>query len=241
MCCWLPFLRGLPATKRSRSPAQRSLSVSVGRGVISLVLLLFASCPMLPGQHCWSPASLFPSLPLGGIAVLWLAGCLGSPTASLGLLRGTCEQGCALTPRRRGTRSSGDLLEASVRMGMSVGALALAVLFSSWSCYVCSVPTGPNSPGAGDLRTAPQDTAACHRPAPDARRGSLAAGNELGGGGCFPPWAVLWLWKPLPQCLPSLGAPWQARQRRAELQKARVMQSYYEAKARREKKIKSKK
>ncbi|XP_010565410.1 U3 small nucleolar RNA-associated protein 14 homolog A [Haliaeetus albicilla] len=32
-----------------------------------------------------------------------------------------------------------------------------------------------------------------------------------------------------------------ARQRRAELQKARVMQSYYEAKARREKKIKSKK
>ncbi|KAK2516957.1 hypothetical protein Q9966_014849 [Columba livia] len=33
----------------------------------------------------------------------------------------------------------------------------------------------------------------------------------------------------------------EARQRRAELQKARVMQSYYEAKARREKKIKSKK
>lgn len=41
--------------------------------------------------------------------------------------------------------------------------------------------------------------------------------------------------------LPSLCAPWQARQRRAELQKARALQSYYEAKARREKRIKSKK
>lgn len=34
---------------------------------------------------------------------------------------------------------------------------------------------------------------------------------------------------------------WQARQRRAELQRARVLQSFYEAKARREKRIKSKK
>lgn len=60
--------------------------------------------------------------------------------------------------------------------------------------------------------------------------------EEVGG----PP-AMPWLLKPLPWCLPSLSALWQARQRRAELQKARVVQSYYEAKARREKKIKSKK
>jgi len=44
-----------------------------------------------------------------------------------------------------------------------------------------------------------------------------------------------------PRRSPSPSAPRQARRRRAELQKARVVQSYYEAKARREKKIKSKK
>ena len=66
--------------------------------------------------------------------------------------------------------------------------MALAVLlFSSRSCCVCSVPTGPNSPGAGDLWTAPQDAAAHRRPTPDAGGDSLAAGNELGGGECFPP------------------------------------------------------
>lgn len=46
---------------------------------------------------------------------------------------------------------------------------------------------------------------------------------------------------PLPLHSHLHPAPWQARRRRAELQKARVLQSYYEAKARREKKIKSKK
>ncbi|NXT14822.1 UT14A protein, partial [Prunella fulvescens] len=50
-----------------------------------------------------------------------------------------------------------------------------------------------------------------------------------------------WLWGPLPWLHPSPRAPWQARRRRAELQKARAVQSYYEAKARRAKRIKSKK
>lgn len=44
-----------------------------------------------------------------------------------------------------------------------------------------------------------------------------------------------------PSSHPSPRAPWQARRRRAELQKARAVQSYYEAKARRAKRIKSKK
>lgn len=162
-------------------------------------------------------------------------------------MRGTREQGCDPSPQEEG----GMLLwalpwtcyGAPGRIGMSRAALALAiVLFSSSSCCVCSAPTGPNSPGAGDLWTAPQDAAAHHRPAPDAGGDRLTAGNELGGGECFsPPAAIPWLWRPLPWCLPSVCTPWQARQRRAELQKARVMQSYYEAKARREKKIKSKK
>lgn len=56
----------------------------------------------------------------------------------------------------------------------------------------------------------------------------------------YPP-AMACLWRPLPWRLPSLCSPWQAQRRRAELQKARAVQSYYEAKARREKKIKSKK
>lgn len=53
-----------------------------------------------------------------------------------------------------------------------------------------AVPTGPNSTGAGDLWIAPQDTAACHRPAADTRGGGLAAGHELGGGGASPCWAL---------------------------------------------------
>lgn len=78
--------------------------------------------------------------------------------------------------------------EAPGRMGTSGRALPLAVLlFSLCSCCFYSVPTGPNSTGAGDLWTAPQDEAAHHRPTPDAGGDSLAGGNELGGGECFAP------------------------------------------------------
>lgn len=61
-----------------------------------------------------------------------------------------------------------------------------AVFCASSSLTSCSVPpTAPNSPGAGDLWSAPQNTAAHHRPAPDTAGESLAAGNELGGGEWF--------------------------------------------------------
>lgn len=61
-----------------------------------------------------------------------------------------------------------------------------AVFCASSSLTSCSVPpTAPNSPGAGDLWSAPQNTAAHHRPAPDTAGKSLAAGNELGGGEWF--------------------------------------------------------
>lgn len=99
----------------------------------------------------------------------------------------------AVTPacRRVGTllwALPGTCTGAPGRTGTSGGALALVVLLvSSCCCCVRSVPTGPDSPGAGDLRTAPQDAAAYHRPAPDTRGDSLAAGNEPGGGERFPP------------------------------------------------------
>lgn len=61
-----------------------------------------------------------------------------------------------------------------------------AVFCASSSLTACSVPpTAPNSPGAGDLWSAPQNTAAHHRPTPDTSGESLAAGNELGGGEWF--------------------------------------------------------
>lgn len=138
-----------------------------------------------------------------------------------------------------------------------------------WSTVPCSsphplamstVPTGPNSTRAGDLWIAPQDTAAYHRPAADTRGNGFTAGHELGGGEASPCWAVAlgasslassltprspsltpcsWCSSPAPH--PSPRAPWQALRRRKELQKARAVQSYYEAKARRTKRIKSKK
>lgn len=62
----------------------------------------------------------------------------------------------------------------------------LLAFCASSNLTVCSVPpTAPNSPGAGDLWSAPQNTAAHHRPTPDTSGESLTAGNELGGGEWF--------------------------------------------------------
>lgn len=146
-------------------------------------------------------------------------------------------------------------------MGTSRGALALALLLILWLCVLSQQARTPleqeifgllhktQQPITDPLLTL-EEKASLQAMSLEEVRLPPAGPRPLGVSPLCPiPLPCSWCSPHAPGALPVLtpcspslpGAPWQARRRRAELQKARALQSYYEAKARRAKRIKSKK
>lgn len=129
-------------------------------------------------------------------------------------------------------------------MGTSRGALALAVLLILLPCLLSQQAQTPLEQEIFGLLHKTQQPITDPLLTPEEMASVQAMSLEEVR--LHPVGAWLWGTLPLPHASPraphpSPRAPWQARRRRAELQKARAVQSYYEAKARRAKRIKSKK